>query len=96
MEWRRERDSNPRAQLPTPTGLANPPLQPLGYPSTGQPFAIIQQYSPWRKTSRNDYGASLSVPDSFTEKASYCAYTGFIEYSPVPVTPIVAVAFRTR
>ncbi len=32
--WRRERDSNSREGLPPPTGLAIPPLQPLGYLST--------------------------------------------------------------
>jgi hypothetical protein len=32
--WRRERDSNPRGELPPPSDLANRPLQPLGYLST--------------------------------------------------------------
>ncbi len=30
-EWRRRRDLNPRAVKPRPNGLANRPLQPLGY-----------------------------------------------------------------
>ena len=29
--WRRGRDSNPRTRFPRSTGLANQPLQPLGY-----------------------------------------------------------------
>ena len=32
--WRRGRDSNPRGGLLPPTGLANQPLQPLGYLSS--------------------------------------------------------------
>ena len=31
--WRWEGDSNPRGTLRHPTGLANPPLQPLEYPT---------------------------------------------------------------
>lgn len=31
LSWRRGGDSNPRADLRRPTGLANPPLQPLEY-----------------------------------------------------------------
>gem|GEM_PF-1687031 len=31
LSWRRDRDSNPGGRLPPPTGLANQPLQPLGY-----------------------------------------------------------------
>ncbi len=31
LRWRREGDSNPRARKTRPTGLAIPPLQPLGY-----------------------------------------------------------------
>ena len=34
-KWRRGRDSNPRGNLRPPTGLANPPLQPLEYLSIG-------------------------------------------------------------
>src|SRR5437868_633952 len=34
--WRRGRDSNPRGSLRPPTGLANQPLQPLGYLSASK------------------------------------------------------------
>ena len=38
--WRRGRDSNPRGGLLPPTGLANQPLQPLGYLSMSSILAF--------------------------------------------------------
>ncbi len=35
FSWRRRRDLNPRAVKERPNGLANRPLQPLGYFSNG-------------------------------------------------------------